>query len=86
MNNLQELKLALPSLGEDLDKETPDETSMRSSEQIFASSSQSTMQQIITKYLPTRAEADELLQGYTQGDAFIQPFVSASTRHLLQSN
>ena len=82
MDNIQELKLALPSIETDVEQVLPVEYSMRGSARIFASSSKYTLEQILAQYLPDRSIADDLLKGYMQGDSFIQPFVSKTQSSL----
>jgi hypothetical protein len=75
MNNLNELKLALPGFTVELEESHELKDSMRGSERIFASSSKYSLKQIVSKYLPERKECDELLSAYYQGDVFLQPAV-----------
>lgn len=75
MDSINELKLALPSLANELETMPTNEQEMRGSERIFASASNYSLEQILSQYLPSRIEADDLLKEYSQGDAFIQPFV-----------
>jgi hypothetical protein len=75
MDNIMELKLTIPSLSNELEEMPATEYNMQGSERIFASSSNLTLDQIISQYLPARDEADDLVSIYLYGELIIQPYV-----------
>jgi hypothetical protein len=75
MNSINELKMALPSMSEEVVDRPINGHGTSGSECIFGSSSTYSIGQILSQYLPDKVDADRLLATYFGSDTFIQPFI-----------
>jgi hypothetical protein len=69
MNNINELKLALPLISGETEKAPGVEYRMEGNERIFGSSSAYSMDRILFDYLPPKVDADRLLAIYFHGNS-----------------
>lgn len=77
LDDIHELKVALSGYADVQEAESPARpvTPALDSELIFGSSNSYSLQQVISRYLPSKVEVDRYLSLYFQGETFIVPFI-----------